>query len=325
MTRRRDAIHFVESLYGGAEETESTWMKTVVAAAAPLFGPSTVVAMSRLDLSGAASRVRALEGVSREVSQADMVASITGQPTSEWHRLTSVPVTVLSEHFGADTATRPGIALLRANDVLGISTRIGDEALILASTLSSQLRIDARSRRWWSRLSAHLAAAARLRARPVEADAILTPSGKVEHAEEAARPPQRVAALRRAVREIEAARGTLRRSHPERALAMWTALVDGRWSLVDRFDGDGRRFVVARKNPPRSAKARALDPMERAAAHLAVHGRSNKQIAYELGLAEATVSGLLRSSAGKVGARSRVELVGVLAALERGGDEAADR
>ena len=50
---------------------------------------------------------------------------------------------------------------------------------------------------------------------------------------------------------------------------------------------------------------------------LAIEGRSNKQIAYELGFAEATVSNLLRSAAAKVGARTRVELVGVLAALER--------
>jgi len=32
----------------------------------------------------------------------------------------------------------------------------------------------------------------------------------------------------------------------EAALDAWSALVDGRWSVVDHFESDGRRFLVAR-------------------------------------------------------------------------------
>lgn len=321
MPGRNDAIHFVETLYGGTKEPESTWMKTVAAAAAPLFGPSTVVAASHIDLSGPAMRVVRLHGISRELSDEEMAASIDGQASSDWVGLTRTPVTVVSEHYGSATATRPGMTTLRAKDVLGISTRVGDEAFLVATTLAAPLRLDPRARRRWSRLAAHLSAAVRLRwasaNRPSPREAILSPNGRVEHLESPSQPPDKIASLRRAVREIETARSGLRHSRPERALAMWRALVDGRWSLVDDFDSDGKRFIVARRNPPRAAKARALEHDERIVAILAIEGRSNKQIAYELGFAEATVSNLLRSAAAKVGARTRVELVGVLAALER--------
>jgi len=33
----------------------------------------------------------------------------------------------------------------------------------------------------------------------------------------------------------------LRREHAAEAAAVWQGFVDGRWSLVDRFDSGGRR------------------------------------------------------------------------------------
>jgi hypothetical protein len=44
---------------------------------------------------------------------------------------------------------------------------------------------------------------------------------------------------------MDLARGRMSKRNPERALQLWRALVDGRWSLVDSFETDGRRYVVA--------------------------------------------------------------------------------
>ena len=41
------------------------------------------------------------------------------------------------------------------------------------------------------------------------------------------------------------------------------ALLEGRWSLVDRFDSDGRRFIVAYRNPPGVLNPRRLTARER--------------------------------------------------------------
>jgi hypothetical protein len=37
-------------------------------------------------------------------------------------------------------------------------------------------------------------------------------------------------------------------------LASWNALVAGRWSIVDAFDSDGRRLIVARASTSQPAR-----------------------------------------------------------------------
>ena len=95
-------------------------------------------------------------------------------------------------------------------------------------------------------------------------------------------------------------------------ISVWRDLVEGRASVVARFDGDGRRFLVVRENAPELQADLALSPRERSVVSHARLGRSNKLIAYELGLAESTISTVLRAAATKLGARSRLELVRLL-------------
>jgi DNA-binding CsgD family transcriptional regulator len=102
----------------------------------------------------------------------------------------------------------------------------------------------------------------------------------------------------------------------EDATAVWHALLDGRLAITDRFDREGRRFVVVRAT---SADDRdALTERERRVLAAVAHGQANKQIALELGVSESTVSAALREAARKLGVRSRVELARILGA-PRGG------
>jgi DNA-binding NarL/FixJ family response regulator len=108
-------------------------------------------------------------------------------------------------------------------------------------------------------------------------------------------------ALRRAVLARDRARSERGRADVDESLAAWGALVEGRWSLVDVFERGGKRWVVAVPNLPEVRDPRALPPVERAVFALLTRGRSNKSIAFELGIAEGTVAGHVREIRRKLG------------------------
>jgi DNA-binding CsgD family transcriptional regulator len=167
------------------------------------------------------------------------------------------------------------------------------------------------------RISAHVGSARRLRGSldgapagdlTQSADAVMTPDGKMLHAVGTAREPDARAALREAARRIDRARGRAR-ADAEEALALWRALVDGKWSLIERFESDGRRILIARRNDPTTRKLRALNDRERKVVSLLAVGHSLKLCAYELGLAQSSTSEVARSAMRKLGVPSRAALV----------------
>src|SRR5690606_32615004 len=96
---------------------------------------------------------------------------------------------------------------------------------------------------------------------------------------------------------------------PAAGLAFWRAMVDGRWTLVERFDTDGKRLLLARKNAPAAVVHHALSAKERAIVERASLGGSLSHTAYELGLSGSTVSDALARAMKKLGVRTRAELV----------------
>ena len=168
------------------------------------------------------------------------------------------------------------------------------------------------------RIAAHLGSAHRLRGggAPVDDEAaVLSPDGAVLHAAGEARDPETRRGLREAARRIDRARSRSGGANPEDALALWRALVDGRWSLVERLESDGRRILVARRNDPTTGPNRALNEYERKIVALLALGHSLKMCAYELGRAESTVSELAHSAFRKMGITCRSELVEIHGAI----------
>jgi DNA-binding CsgD family transcriptional regulator len=184
----------------------------------------------------------------------------------------------------------------------------------------------------WARVAAHLAASLRLRRRlaehegssPLE-EAILSPSGTLLHAEGPAKTRSARDGLRDATLAIEKARGRLRRADPDAALNLWRGLLDGRWSLIDRVEHDGRRLIVAHRNNVATRGLRALTFRERQVAAYAALGHSNKLIAYELGLSLGSVGTHLTAALVKLGAKSRLELIQIAASLGAPGSSAQKR
>ncbi|MFZ5896833.1 MAG: LuxR C-terminal-related transcriptional regulator [Myxococcota bacterium] len=170
-------------------------------------------------------------------------------------------------------------------------------------------------------VAAHLVAGWRLRfkapsvAALQESDAVFSLSGRLEHVRQSAVTETEPGSLPLAVKRLVAGR-QLRREAPERALELWTALVSGEWSLVERVDTDGKRFLVARKNPIGVPAPGALTPRERVVAYYVARGHSLKLVGYEVGLAPATVTELLQSALRKLGLASKGELVALFASRD---------
>ncbi|HLK37701.1 MAG TPA: LuxR C-terminal-related transcriptional regulator [Polyangiaceae bacterium] len=161
----------------------------------------------------------------------------------------------------------------------------------------------------WSHLAAHVAAGLRIRRIRAQLDAagarlgveaVVRPDGHIEHADECAKGKGARAALRLGALAMERARGPLRRCDPDEAIAIWEGLLGGRWSLVEHYDSDGRRYLLAHRNDPDAPDVRGLTLRERQVIAYAAAGHPNKIIAYELGLTSSTVAGHLARARAKL-------------------------
>ncbi len=194
----------------------------------------------------------------------------------------------------------------------------GAQGVVVVVPSAEARRIAPRTTHQLVSVAAHLCSAFRLRQAfagkspsPEDSgtDAVLEPSGRVAHATPAAQSARSRAALAVAVARIERARGRARRIDPEAALALWRGLVHGTWSLVDHVESDGKRYVLARRNPPSVRDPKALTERERAVLAYAVMGRSNAFIGYLLGIGSSTVAQHLDVARRKLGVASRRELI----------------
>jgi DNA-binding CsgD family transcriptional regulator len=211
-------------------------------------------------------------------------------------------------------------------DSLGIlSAEPSGPSLLVVVPYAEDVAVPPRTIRQLARATAHLCSAMRLRRRASateaapathdlapDVEAVLDPSGKVHHARGGAEGKRARASLVEIVRRVERARGRLRHTDPDEALAIWQALFDGRWSIVDRSESDGRRFLLARLNPPGESDPKALTQGERDVLACAARGHANKYIGYLLGVATSTVSSRLESALRKLGLTSRREAIEML-------------
>jgi DNA-binding NarL/FixJ family response regulator len=141
-------------------------------------------------------------------------------------------------------------------------------------------------------------------------EAIFDSQGRLAHAIQPA--TTTASKLASAILAVQRARGTLRRDSPDEALEVWRALVDGRWSLVDQVDTDGKRFLLARKNDVTADAPAGVTSAERTVLLARARGLSIKLIAYETGFSISRVSAALRSGMGKLGLQSDADLVSLL-------------
>jgi DNA-binding CsgD family transcriptional regulator len=226
------------------------------------------------------------------------------------------PRVVVVSEFPAPMRALTRAALPEAGrDAIGLlATLTARRGVILGSLAPDTLRLSAGKRHHLTRLCEHLAAGQAVRALSgsrgrgpqARAAAVFSSEGRLLEGDEAANGPDTRPRLIDAVKRLDRARSRRRKSSPEEALDLWRAFVAGSYALVESFDRDGRRLILAVRV---CSDARALTPRETAVVRLATRGLANKQIAGQLGVATSTVSVQLSGALTKLGCRNRADLM----------------
>jgi DNA-binding CsgD family transcriptional regulator len=316
VANKADAIAVVEAAYelGAPEET---WMRLIVERALALVPGARRGTAYTIDISNVAAPAFGMPvnvGFGPRFDRRLLDAMNTDG--SILVKLARQKVGTLTETLGSRLEGTPmGDFVLEQGspDAVGwVALDAEGRGMVVATDLPAVTRLPRALRSRWELVGAHLAAARRLRsaaARKHADECVVTPEGRVVHAEGKAVPR----AVRERLREMVVARDRARtqasRADPDAALECWPGLVAGRWSLVDRFERDGRRYIVARCNEPRPPGPLCLTLRERQVLGHMLQGDSLKLTAYALGLDASTVSSLAASLRLKLGARSMADLL----------------
>lgn len=323
MGGRHDGVGIVEAAYRDAE-TDQGWLAGIVEAAEPAASEGLGVLAYTYNASRAPVRVADVAdrdlALPREVLLGAVESVDDDYIANTWRRLS---FGLGSQHIPFDELpAAAGLVAHGVHDMLAVNAYDpSGEGVWLGAPLPVQRKPRPGEHYMWTRIAAHVAAARRLRrlgrtARsPEQAAAVMTPSGKVEHAVPSSHAIR--GELVDAVERLECARGKLRRNDPISALDNWRALVAARFSLVDHFESGGRRYIIAVENSPLDLGPEVLTARERQVVAAIAGGRTTKLIAYELGLSDSTVRVLLTRAMRKLRVRTRGELVALFIAHRR--------
>lgn len=323
-----DPIALIERAYE-LGRPDDDWLAGIVDAAAPELdrGIGTSACLWALPTRDRPMRSLASVSTRPELTKLDpIIYGELGDAAPRYY--THVPAVMQASGLPGDpvieqTLRRCSAALgQELRDVIGVVVGDGGHTGVAVTAFAAgRPRLSARHRQRLHRVALHLGAALRLRTRARNGtlrapDAVLDTRGGTLHAEPAAQSRSARDALVEAVRAIDRARGALRRRAPDEAIELWRALVAGRWTVVDWIDSDGRRLLVAHANAIGGRDDRSLSGRERDVAEFLVHGRSNSEIAYALGLGTGTVSRIARDVLRKLGRARRTDLARIFGASE---------
>jgi DNA-binding CsgD family transcriptional regulator len=323
---KADVVSIVEAAYE-LEGSTNDWLARLLEHAAPHLDRGFGLAGTLWRMGeGAIGSTRVTYRMDERIWDALMTASRDHAPVAHRQAATGLAFATGLQRLGLDEGAPLPPEVQQVHDTLLSPVGVQDVldvsfpdpsgvVFLIAVPLPDSRRPTRREVATWSRVASHIAAGLRLRTVEHgsacaldEADAVLSPSGSVQHASPQAHGRQAREALRRAARAIDRARSKDRADEDE-ALDAWQGLVAGRWSLVDHFDSDGRRYLVARRNDPNVRDPRALTRRERQVLAYTAMGHSLKLTAYALGLAIPTIA-LHRSRAmRKLGLRSVADVV----------------
>jgi DNA-binding CsgD family transcriptional regulator len=312
---KADVLDVIDAAYQ-LDADEETWLRRLGETAYGLIGAGAGILAYTYAVDGDRVRLARVVGVEQSAEQvAALTKLLDNLPrgyVSETFVRVSCGLATCSGSAGARAFARAALGKGDLFVVNGIDpTGLG---VYLGAYLPRSRPIAPRTSVMWSRVAAHLAAAHRLRRKlPAgggerDAEAILSPDGKTAHAVGDARAEEARRALAQAVRAVDRARSRLRRDD-DRAVASRKGLVAARWSLVDHFESDGKRYLLAHANESAVSGFAALTAREKQALGFAALGHSNKLIAYELGIAASTVAVLLHRAARKLGSAGRRDLI----------------
>lgn len=317
----RGVIDMVESVYAGLDEiTPARWLARTIGAVHRLSSASVAAYGYGYDLDGPPERWRIsrpiVHGMPDELGESIHASFVASPPRVRRGLLRLGASGTLSDTTGLLLSDLPPSGASAARS-LGVTDAMHVNAsdpngrgVLLALAIATPTRMPSHERRRFAMIAAHVAAARRLllsgRAE-VSPAAIFERDGKLAHA--GSGHDDAFSTLKEHVLRTEGMRDRRQSTDPDEVLASWQALVAGRYTLVGRFDSDGRRYVLAYDNGPSIRDPRGLSALEASVANLARHGHAQKLIAYELGLTVGTVGGIVARVYRKLGVESRAELI----------------
>jgi DNA-binding NarL/FixJ family response regulator len=210
---------------------------------------------------------------------------------------------------------RGGLRAAGAQDLLSIKVREADgTGCWLGSFHADNSPLAAAPQALLAGVTRHLTAAYRIQRSlgaseaPQRIEAVLDANCRVCHAETYAQSAPHRDLLERAAKKLQRLRTRAHRQDVQ-ALSEWDVLVAGRWTLVDHFERNGQKYILAVENAGEQAGLGLLTERERDVVQRAAKGIENKAIADELGISHSTVRVLMARAVCKLGLKTRAELV----------------
>lgn len=288
------------------------WLHGIVRAAGPDLdvGNGVMAFVSRLEENSLpiVSPIACNRPLPPEATHAILAANAAPpKPVVEYTKNHLVIFASVSETF--DDGIKRHLRKSVASDTIAAMAQDGNERVLQLIARADQFQaIHPRTAAAWRRVLLHLGTALRLRERLQEPEAVLTANGRVCDAHGAAASKTAREVLAEAVRRVERSRSRKIRRDPSAALELWQGLVAGRWSLIDHFDANGRRYLAAHENLPGARDPRALSPLEHGTLRSFLRGASPAEIAFAFGKSRRTIGTILSSLAKRLGFPSRTGL-----------------
>ncbi len=311
---QKHAVSVVESAHAGQESLQ-TWLDDLVDATRRLVPDAPLVVAA----------VVQRHSDHWELVAGDTAAHAVGPLASFGAALPHIDPVVLDAYYRipqhVDTHSRirkriPGAQVigdqflqnLGLTDSVSLISQGGNgTSMVLFSMTAHEIGLTPRDRLALTRASAHVEVALRIRVDGATPVAVLDVEGRVLDAEGQGRDAATRGQLSQHVKTVERSRLRAERQRPG-AIDAWSALVGGRFGLVEHIAGARREYHVY-EHPAHVWSARSLTAREASVLELSARGLSGKLVAYSLGLSFASVSEALGSAASKTGCSSRTEVV----------------
>ncbi len=180
-------------------------------------------------------------------------------------------------------------------------------SMSMMAMVNGAIDVSASTRHLLNRVAAHIESTLRLRVTETDAVAVFGVDGRPLDASGEAKETSVRSWMSRQVATVERARRRADRQHLD-AVVGWSALVSGRFGLVEKTDGERRQYHFF-ANPTHVWAGRTLTDFEANVLEMTARGFSGKLVAYTLGASASRVSQALAVAALKLGVSSRTTLV----------------
>jgi DNA-binding CsgD family transcriptional regulator len=198
--------------------------------------------------------------------------------------------------------------------------------VLLLTPTRKRISLSAKAEKRWRTVASHIGAADRLRRAlgcsnqerliPITS---LPRALKFDTRTDTPAPPPPSPSLRDAAVRIDSEERGCSGAEGIRTHDVLRDLSGGELSLLDSFDRNGRRFILARPHDPSLGDPRSLTPNEQQVVLRTARGQSRKLAGYHLGISRSSVSRLLGSAMRKLGVKTQAELVMKVRCLESHG------